>query len=1399
MTGSSTMISKPIADADKAYDVIIVGSGYGGGIAASRLARTGKKVAVLERGREIRPGDYPDTAAAAIADMQITTAQSGKTIGRADGLYDFRINDDMNVFLGCGLGGTSLVNANVALEIDKRIFNQHHWPKAYRDNPDLLDPYCERARKWLGSNPYPKSSPKLPKLKSLKMSAKSLKEPFSRPPINVTFKDGPNAAGVYQHACNLCGDCCTGCNYGAKNTTLMNYLPDASKNGAEIFTGANVQWVKKQDGGGWAVSIDSIGDKDADSEAIQITADVVILAAGTLGSTEILLRSKEQTGLKVSDQLGQRFSGNGDVLAFGYNANLTQKTNAKQRAPIYSVGAGHNKPDKPQFQPGPCIAGLIDMRDPDRQLKDGLVIEEGVMPGALAMGYVAIFFMADALEGDVFRFGDTMLRLEDAQKLGEMILEDPSKLADAGYSGPLSRTQSYLVMSHDDSNGQLRLKNNRAVVEWPKVGAEKSIVRDNEILQQASEAIWAEYMTNPVWEDKFGNKLITVHPIGGCPMGDNAKLGVVNGDCQVFDAGAPAAKNDDLVHDGLYVCDGAVIPGSLGVNPLLTISAITERAIEKLAADRGWTIDWTANEPEEAPAKKGGLFAFVSHVAAALKEDVSLTPAFELQMAINALQKIVTDINNKDFDAARADAKSFYSLLTMALGGASKSLPSWKTIEGYLSDAVLADDVGPIITEFMPTLQNIEAALKQGDYAKVLEIIEIDMGDFSPGLAFFERMAGSLSDQGIDRPHPVSDPFVIAGSDVNDSNFSVVGHFGIDAGSIEKMMKDRSHTAKLAGTLECPFLGGAFTFDDGATFELMPEDMKRVECWKMNYSGGLVANSQNGAAIGKSGQLYFAGSKTLKRRPGSNWWRDVTTLFVDIHDGPDTSAPLVARGIMQLGMQDLAAQAATLTTAITGKIDSLESEIKGKLLMAYLTNSLPQAFEEKTLRVELVKLAILLTTSTGHPKLEKMIDQYFLAKFGGSFVELVFRTYGGPLAYLKNFPATDDQARLKRWKGGGEPKRQLPTPVSKPSNPPTAANPATTGHFALTRYRGGSKGPVILAPGFGTTAASFAMQTTDVNLVEYLTHNDYDVWLFDYRGSPALTATRKPFTIDDIAREDWPAAVEAVQQATGAKDVQCLAHCVGSMSLLMAILSGMQGVRSIISSQTTVHPVTSWFNAAKSDIGLASFLCEGAPKSMDGLIDSLGLPQSVTKMLKDGMPSVSMVSSTDASSKNYLRDKAIDLLLWNVPFPAEEPCYNPTCHRVFGVFGASYAHDQLNEMTHNALVDVFGTVASKPFEQLALIMRKGIATNSQGTGGYLENVKRLNMPIDFVAGSRNQIFFPETSLRTLRWLHQHNPGKADDLYTRRVFDNYAHMDFFIGKTASRDIFPYLLERLEKRA
>jgi cholesterol oxidase len=425
-----TRIATPISDIKEHYDVIVIGSGYGGGIAASRLSRAGKRVCLLERGREIQPGEYPNTMLAATEELQVHDPDGH--IGSRTGLFDLHVNAQQNVVVGCGLGGTSLINANVALEPEPGVFDDPRWPLAVREHRDTLlkDGYA-RAREMLKPNPYPGTSPVLPKLEANKKSADYLKQGahFYKPPINVTFDKLPNNlnhVGVEQLPCNHCGDCVSGCNNKAKNTTLMNYLPDACNHGAEIFCQAQVRHLER-DGDGWIVHFQYLdsGREKFSAPTLFVKADVVVVSAGTLGSTEILLRSRDK-GLSTSSQLGENMSGNGDILGFGHNCEQ----------PINGIGFGAHSAK--ELQPvGPCITSIIDMRT-EGDWRSRMVIEEGSIPGALGRPMVPSMAAFAELIGkptdDSFSG-----KLEYKVRETESFLRGP-------YRGALHNMQTYLIM-----------------------------------------------------------------------------------------------------------------------------------------------------------------------------------------------------------------------------------------------------------------------------------------------------------------------------------------------------------------------------------------------------------------------------------------------------------------------------------------------------------------------------------------------------------------------------------------------------------------------------------------------------------------------------------------------------------------------------------------------------------------------------------------------------------------------------------------------------------------------------------------------------------------------------------------------------------------------------------------
>ena len=544
-------LAKPVEQLREHYDVIIVGSGYGGGVSASRLARAGKKVAVLERGREFVTGEFPSRFPELRSELRISTRSMSS--GSPTALYDLRIGEDIHVLVGCGLGGGSLVNAGVSLRPDPRVFGDEVWPGQLRQD-GLLDDGYRRAEAWLRPSPHPRAG-EFDKYQAIAGAAEKMGCQMRNTPVAVSFEENVNPAGLLQPACTSCGDCCSGCNVGAKNTVAVTYLPDAVRHGAELFTEIKVQRIAKRPDYTWQVEARPSGSKTngkGGGDQILLEADVVILAAGTLGSTEILLRSAE-AGLEVSDRLGQRFSANGDIIAFGYGGSQV----------VNAIGVGH--PSKIEgFEVGSSVTGQLEYRDSDN-LDLEYAVQDGAMPSPIAPVLPVMFLPNGRLLGAV------------------------QSLISGVYKGPFARLQTFFAVSHDSASGRFALDGDRLNLSWPGAKDEPVYERLGVALSRIAGHVGGSYVQNPLAGTVMGQQPATAHPLGGCGMGSERGDGVVNHKGQVFDAGA--GQDSTAIHRGLYVIDGSIIPRSLGVNPLLTITALAERAMLHMRADFGLSFD----------------------------------------------------------------------------------------------------------------------------------------------------------------------------------------------------------------------------------------------------------------------------------------------------------------------------------------------------------------------------------------------------------------------------------------------------------------------------------------------------------------------------------------------------------------------------------------------------------------------------------------------------------------------------------------------------------------------------------------------------------------------------------------------------------------------------------------
>ncbi|MFP2924639.1 alpha/beta hydrolase [Pyxidicoccus sp. 3LG] len=322
----------------------------------------------------------------------------------------------------------------------------------------------------------------------------------------------------------------------------------------------------------------------------------------------------------------------------------------------------------------------------------------------------------------------------------------------------------------------------------------------------------------------------------------------------------------------------------------------------------------------------------------------------------------------------------------------------------------------------------------------------------------------------------------------------------------------------------------------------------------------------------------------------------------------------------------------------------------------------------------------------------------------------------------------------------------------------------------LTRYRGGTKGPVMLVHGAGVWSGMFMLPTIRENFVQFLVRHGYDTWLLDWRASVELPL--RQFTLDDAAEHDMPAAVRKVRALSGAETVQAVVHCAGSVAFFMALAAGrLPEVRSVVASQVALHQIVPPITQLKAMLRL--------PEVLDVTLDYL---------------------SPDEDPANPLWQEAFgkvsDLL--------HHECDSTVCHRLTFMYGHLYRHGKLNRETHERLDEQFGPCNMLTFRHLAQMARAGQAVAFDH--GKEENLRRygsatppsylrpehLKLPITFLSGEQNGTYMPASTELTFEWLREANGA---DLYQRHVLEGYGHLDTFMGSTAARDTYPVVLEAL----
>ena len=509
------------------YDVLVVGSGFGGSVTALRLAEKGYRVGVLEAGRRFTPETLPRTS------WDIRNFLWAPRLG-CYGIQRIHVLRDVLVLAGAGVGGGSLNYANTLYRPKSDAFYRDPQWSSMTDWRDELDPFYDQATRMLGVVTQPSVTPSDEVMRQV-AAERGRGDTVSPTQVGVYFGEGPGVtspdpffggAGPERTGCLECGECMTGCRHGAKNTLETNYLALAERAGATVHPETTVRTVRPI-ADGYAVETRATRGLGRTT----FRAEHVVFAAGTWG-TQTLLHRLRDTGVlpRISRKLGELTRTNSEALVGAMARRAPERGGPRDFTRGVAITSSWHPDEDTHIEPcrygyGSNAMGLL-----TTLMTDG----GGRMPRALR------------LLGAIVRHPRTFVRSLDKRHWSE-------------------RTVIALVMQSLDNSITVRRRFGRLVSRqghgtpnptWIPA-ANDTVRRIAEIIDGDPGGTWGEAVDMPM----------TAHFIGGCPIGPSPGTGVVDGFQRLYG------------HPGLHVVDGSALSANLGVNPSLTITAQAERAM----------------------------------------------------------------------------------------------------------------------------------------------------------------------------------------------------------------------------------------------------------------------------------------------------------------------------------------------------------------------------------------------------------------------------------------------------------------------------------------------------------------------------------------------------------------------------------------------------------------------------------------------------------------------------------------------------------------------------------------------------------------------------------------------------------------------------------------------------
>jgi cholesterol oxidase len=561
-----------MSPADDHFDAVVIGSGFGGSVVAYRLAEQGRSVLILERGQPHPPGTFPRSPHALRGSFWDPSAG-------LYGMFDVWTFDHLDAVVASGLGGGSLIYANVMLRKDEATFVQEHpsgggesepWPVTRAQLEGHYDAVARMQRP--ESFPLEQGGPygEARKTRAMLEAGAALGLEATLPPLAIAFAAGAgqpavpgvqfsdghdNLHGVARSTCRLCGECDLGCNYGAKHTLDFTYLSAAMRHGAAIRTCCTARTIEPLDGrrGGYRVGYrQHLGARDGHPDHLlaptrdlggTVTAGEVVIAAGAVATPHLLLSNRAALP-GLSPALGTRVSGNGDYLAWVRDCKLRD-------------GSDRWRYLDPSYGPVITASLAVDARR-SRCGREFLIQDAG------SPVFGDWLWQATEMPGDLLGEARALLGRRLARLWGRRRRTNASELAARalGDAHASAAMLPLLGMGRDIPNGRYRLDGDELTLDWSLEATAGYYDAMRAGMRELAGVLGGKFIREPL--DRSGRS-ISVHMVGGCPMDPNPRLGVVDSYGRVHG------------HRGLWVADGSVMPGPVGVNPSFTIAALADR------------------------------------------------------------------------------------------------------------------------------------------------------------------------------------------------------------------------------------------------------------------------------------------------------------------------------------------------------------------------------------------------------------------------------------------------------------------------------------------------------------------------------------------------------------------------------------------------------------------------------------------------------------------------------------------------------------------------------------------------------------------------------------------------------------------------------------------------------